>query len=208
MESTVNTEIKELKAQSRAEFGSSASRRQRRQGLIPSVVYGGEDVAHVLVNARLFYNEFHGNITENTIIKLSIDGENRDVLVKDFQADILTEEVFHIDFLEVVEGHLLKTHVPLILNGTPVGVREGGLLEHQVEAVEVECLPKDLPGEFHIDVSHLQLGDSLSLSALEHDPAVRILSSMEQIIAHISVPRGLAAAEAESETEEEEAAAE
>ncbi|MEM9424015.1 MAG: 50S ribosomal protein L25 [Spirochaetota bacterium] len=192
----MSAEVKELKVQTRTEFGSSASRRFRRQGLIPSVVYGGQDVAHVLVGARQFYREFHGHITENTIIDLQIDGKSCNVLVKDFQSDILTEEIFHIDFLEVVEGHLLKTHVPLILDGTPVGVREGGMLEHQCETVEVECLPKDLPSEFHLDISHLNLGDSLALSALEHDSAVRILSSMEQIVAHISVPRGLAAAEA------------
>ncbi|WGK69607.1 50S ribosomal protein L25 [Candidatus Haliotispira prima] len=195
----MSTKTKELEVESRTEFGSSASRRLRRQGLIPSVVYGGKDIVHVSVNARRFHAEFHGNITENTIINLLIGGKGRNVLVKDFQADILTQEVHHIDFLEVVEGHLLKTHVPLILDGSPVGVREGGMLEHQCESVEVECLPKDLPAEFRMDIGHLKLGEFMALSELKHDPAVRILGSMEQIVAHISVPRGLASAEADGE---------
>ena len=188
--------MKELKVQPRTEFGSSVSRRLRKEGLIPSVVYGGKEVIHVAVNARQFHHEFHGHVSENTIIKLQVDGKTIDVLVKDFQSDILTEQIFHIDFLEVVEGHVLKTHVPLILVGVPLGVREGGMLEHQCETIEVECLPKDLPSEFRMDIAHLKLGESMALSALEHDPAIRILSSMEQIVAHISVPRGLAAAEA------------
>lgn len=197
------TETKELKVLPRSEFGSSASRRQRRRGLIPAVVYGAEKPVHVLVDAHQFYAEFHGNISENTVIRLQLEGQNHSVLVKDFQADILSEKVGHIDFLEVVAGHTLRTHVPLILDGTPAGVLEGGMLEHQCETVEVECLPKDLPSEFRMDIHHLKLGDSLSLSALEHSPAVRILSSMEQIVAHISIPRGLSAAEAAADASEE-----
>ena len=197
----MSKENKELQVQTRTDFGSSASRGLRRNGQIPAVVYGGENVAHIMVNARQFYNEFHGHITENTIINLVLDGKGRNVLVKDFQGDILSGEVFHIDFLEIIEGHTLKTHVPLILDGTPIGVKEGGLLEHQCEAVEVECLPKDLPSEFRIDISGMGLGESMALSALQHEPVVRILSSMEQIVAHISVPRGLASASAEAAAE-------
>ena len=195
------TETKELKALPRSEFGSGASRRQRRCGQIPAVVYGAENPVHVLVDAHQFYAEFHGNISENTIIRLLVNGQNHNVLVKDFQSDILSEQIVHIDFLEIVAGHTLRTHVPLILDGTPAGILEGGMLEHQCETVEVECLPKDLPSEFRLDISHLKLGDSLSLSALEPNPAVRILSSMEQIVAHISVPRGLSAAEAAASEE-------
>ncbi len=187
--------MKELKVQPRTEFGSSASNRMRKKGLIPSVVYGRE-VIHVAVNASQFYHEFHGHISENSIINLQVGDRAINVLVKDFQSDILTEQIIHIDFLEVMEGHVLKTHVPLILDGVPIGVKKGGMLEHQCETIEVECLPKDLPSEFHMDIAHLKLGESMALSALEHDPAIRILSSMEQIVAHISIPRGLAAVEA------------
>lgn len=192
---------KALHVKVRDEFGSASARRYRRNGQIPSVVYGGDKNHHVLVDAHEFHHEFRHHISENTIIQLHIDGKKSNVLVKDFQSDILTSEVFHIDFLEVVAGHMLKTHIPVVWEGTPKGVKEGGLLEHLTETIEVECLPEDMPESFVVDVSGLGLNDSLPVSSIAANPKVKILNPPQQILAHISVPRGVASASASESAE-------
>lgn len=191
---------KELHASPRNDFGSAASRRIRRNGQIPSVVYGNKQPLHICVDSREFLHNFHGQVSENTIIKLTVENRQIDVLIKDFQSDILTNQIFHIDFLEIVEGHLLRTHIPVILDGVPIGVREeGGLLEHLTETIEVECLPKDLPEAFRVDVTDMRINDSISLEKITIDPKIRVLSSPQQILAHISVPKAVASQTASAE---------
>ena len=119
----------------------------RKEGKIPAVVYGHAAPLHISVDAREFSKKFRV-VTENTIIILDMGGKQTEVLVKDLQEDIITETVKHIDFYEIEKGKVLKTHVPVHLVGNPIGVKEGGLLEHKIDQLEVECLPKDLPETF------------------------------------------------------------
>lgn len=193
-------EQKTLSASVRAERRTGAARRLRRSGKIPAIIYGHHDPIAVTIDGLEFLREFKV-ISESQIIQLTVDGQTYDVLIKDYQEDILTGNVEHIDFFEIEAGKALRTHIALHLHGSPIGVRMGGILEQPMHEVEIECLPKDIPDTFQIDVSTLEIGDSVHVSDLAAPPGVKILTSEDQVIALVAAAR-MEAVEGE-ETEEE-----
>ncbi|MFW5685786.1 MAG: 50S ribosomal protein L25 [Spirochaetota bacterium] len=193
-------EQKTLSADARRELKTGAARRLRRAGKIPAVIYGHRDPVPVTIDALEFIREFK-IISESQIIQLTVDGESYDVLIKDYQEDILTGAVEHIDFFEIEAGKALRTHIGIHIHGSPVGVRQGGVLEQPLHEVEIECLPKDIPGSFQVDVTKLDVGESIHVGDLEAPEGVRILTNDDQVITLVAMPR----LEEEPETEEEEA---
>jgi large subunit ribosomal protein L25 len=174
-------EQKTLSAESRVKLGKGESGRLRRRGRIPAVVYGHQEPLAVSVDAHEFDTKFH-HISESTIIRLAVGGQEREVLIRDFQEDAVGGHITHIDFYEVDKTRVLRTHVRVELTGAPVGVKEGGLLEHFVHEVEVECLPASLPEKLVLEVSELRLGKSLHVRELPPVEGVRILNSPEQVV--------------------------
>jgi large subunit ribosomal protein L25 len=181
-------EQKVLNAQLRTETGKGVAGRLRRAGRIPAVVYGHEDPQALSLEAREFNREFH-TVSESTLIALSIGKTKKDVLIKDYVEDIRTGDILHIDFYEIERGKKLHTRIAIELVGSPKGVREGGVLEHSLHEVEIECLPKDLPEHLTADVSDLEQGQSLHVSDIALPDGVRILNSPEQTIAAVTIPR-------------------
>ena len=189
-----------LNAEPRTEIGKGAARRLRRAGRIPAVVYGHDEPQSLSVEAREFHKEFH-TVSESTLIKLKFAKKSRQVLIKDYVEDIRTGDILHIDFYEVEKGRKVHTRIALELEGSPVGVREGGVLEHSLYEVDIECLPKDLPEHLVVDVSNLATGDSLHIGDIAVPPGVTILNDADQTVAAVTLPR------ASIEQEEEDAAA-
>ena len=196
-------EQKTLSVVERKEFKKGPAKQLRKEGKIPAVIYGHTDPVHISVDAREFGKKFKV-VTENTIISLDLDGKSVEVLVKDLQEDIVTETVEHIDFYEIEKGKSLKTHVPVHLKGSSVGVKEGGLLEQIIDQFEVECLPKDLPEEISIDISGLQMGESIHVQDVALPEGVKALDAADRTVVVITAPK----AESTSEGEDEEAAEE
>ena len=147
-------EEKILMAQIRQRYGTGDSRRLRRHGKIPAVVYGHAEPKGLIIDAHEFNTKFL-TISESTIIKLQVDGASYDVLIRDYQEDTISGAIIHLDFYEIERGKSLRTNVSLHLTGTPIGVREGGLQESFVHEVEVECLPKDLPEHIEVEITDL-----------------------------------------------------
>jgi large subunit ribosomal protein L25 len=174
-------EQKTLNAESRARLGKGESGRLKRRGRIPAVIYGHQEPLAVSIDAHEFDTKFH-HISESTIIRLAVGGQEREVLIRDFQEDAVGGQVTHIDFYEVDKNRLLRTNVRVELTGAPVGVKEGGLLEHFVHEVEVECLPASLPEKILLDVNELRLGKSLHVRELPPVEGVRFLNSPEQVV--------------------------
>ncbi|MBN2535607.1 MAG: 50S ribosomal protein L25 [Spirochaetales bacterium] len=193
-----------LAGEIREEFRKGYTKELRRNGKIPSVVYGHAKPFSLYVDAHEFNSKFK-MISENIIINLNVSGKNYDVLVKDFQEDILTGRIMHLDFYEIEKGKLLKTHVPLHTHGTPAGVKEGGLFEVFLHEVEVECLPKDLPEEIVVDVSELQVNHSVHIRDIQPPEGVRFLNPQDQVICIVTRKREVIeeAAEEEAGVEEE-----
>ena len=196
-----------LGAETRTAFKKGASKRLRRDGKIPAIIYGHNGTATVSVDAHEFHTNFK-TVSENTIINLSVGKKSYDVLVKDYQEDILTGNILHIDFFEIEAGKSLRTNIPVHLEGTPIGVREGGILEHLLYNVEVECLPKDIPERIDLEVEQLHIGESIHISEVEVPEAVRILSPPDQVIVAITTIKIVEEAVAEEELVEGEEGAE
>jgi large subunit ribosomal protein L25 len=193
-------ESKTLSAVKRTRLGTASARRLRREGKIPAVVYGHTEPVGVAVDAHEFSSKFR-TVSESTIIKLQIDGDSHDVLIRDFQRDVVSGGVVHVDFYEVEGGKLLRTNVSVHLTGTAVGVREGGLLESFVHEVEIECLPADLPEGLQVDVAELSIGHSVHVRDLALPSGVKVLNSPDQVICTVvhkrAEERPVAAAEVE-----------
>ena len=183
-------EQKNLSAEKRLELKKGASRRLRRAGKIPAVVYGHSGTASVVIDAKEFGRKFK-TISENTIINLQLGTDAYDVLVKDFQEDILKGTITHIDFYEIERGKVLRTNVPMHTLGTPIGVREGGLLEVLLHQLEVECLPKDIPEVIEVSIEGLDLGSSIHLSDITPPENVRFLLPDETVVAIVTAPKAI-----------------
>ncbi len=197
-----------IAAETRADFGSSANRRLRRSGVIPGVVYGaGNEPTSVQLNQHDFEMMLKHHTSESLLVDLVIDGQApRKVLVREIQRNAVAGSVQHIDFNEVSMTERLHAPVSIELVGDPVGVtQQGGMLEHLIHEVEIECLPDDLMEVIEVDVSHLALGDSLFVSDIQLDRSKYGLVTAEDVaVASVTQPR---VAEAEEATTEEAATA-
>jgi len=203
-------EAKKLNVEARTGGGKSVAGRLRSTGKIPAVIYGHTVPTAITVDAREFRNAFK-RITENTIVELHLPSGVHEVLVKDYQKDNLTGQILHVDFYEFEKGKALRTRVPVRLVGNPTGVKEGGILESLLHAIEVECLPKDLPEEIALDISELGLDRAMHVRDLTLPDGVRAIPSPDQVIclvAHRKAEEEVAPAVVEGEVpaEGEEAA--
>jgi large subunit ribosomal protein L25 len=182
-------------AKKRTDLGSGNTRRLRKAGRIPGVVYGrsGKSLS-IDVDALEFTNGIKG-ISESTIVKLDIDGEAHEAFVKDTQWSIISGEVLHVDFYEIERGVLLRAKVAVHVSGNPAGVREGGILELPTHEIEVECLPKDLPERIDVDIAELKVNQSIHVRDLKLGDNVKIITSGDQVIALVKFVKADSASE-------------
>ncbi|MCS6770556.1 MAG: 50S ribosomal protein L25 [Kiritimatiellae bacterium] len=182
-----------LTAEVRRETGSGAGRRLRRAGKFPGVVYGvGKAPVIVSVDEKAFRRAVHGHTSEHVMIDLEIPGvEVKKVLLQEVQQHPITGQILHADFHEISMTEKLRLEIPVRLVGTPVGVsQQGGVLEHLVRSIEVECLPMDIVEAFDVDVSPLKIGESLTAGDVKLDPAKYTLITDRSIaIVAVSAPR-------------------
>ena len=192
-----------LEAFERQELKKGAAGRLRRSGKIHAIMYGSHATKPLAVLHSEFEKKFH-TVSENTIITLEVGKKKHDVLVKDYQEDTIRGFITHIDFYEIEKGKALRTNIPVHIEGVPVGVREGGLMEELLHEVEVECLPADIPESFVVDVNEMNIGDTIHIGDLEVPKGVKVLSQEEQVIVTVTSQKE---ATTEEEGAEEEAAA-
>ncbi len=189
-----------LTAGARAISTKGALNSLRREGKIPAVVYNRHGKATSISLDEIAFFKATKGVSESTIVKLLIDGKETECFIKDRQLDWLKGKLVHVDFFEVESGVSIRLKVSIHLIGTPVGVREGGILENPVHEVEVECLPKDLPSHFDIDVSELHANHSIHVRDIKRTDGVKILSSADQVVALVKFAKADAAAEAPAAT--------
>jgi large subunit ribosomal protein L25 len=189
-------------ARNRTDSGSAGSRRMRREGRIPAVVYGRSGKAlSIELDALEFVNNAKG-ISESTIVTITIDGQTRQAFVKDTQRNIIDGKILHVDFYEVEAGVSLRARVSVHVHGNPQGVREGGVLESPLHEIEVECLPKDLPERIDVDISELKANQSIHVRDLALGEGVRVISNPDQVVALVKFARAGSEAAAEAEGSE------
>jgi len=194
----------QLAVRQREATNKGAARALRRNGRIPAILYGDGDPKAVSVDAREWAHGFQ-HASGNTIVRLKLDNDEHRVLIKDTQADILSGSVMHIDFYAIRAGKKLSTVIPIHLEGTPKGVIEGGILEQKIEEIEVVCLPEDIPDFFELDVSQLEVGDSLHVRDIPVPREVEIRAGANLTVVVITHAKAVeeTVSEAEEEAEEE-----
>ena len=172
-----------FEARKRVGAGSSDARRVRRAGRIPAVIYGRTGSAVTIdLNALEFSTGVKG-ISGSTIVKVNVDGEAVDAFVKDTQRNILNGQILHVDFYEVETDKLLRARVPVHVTGNPIGVRNGGIFESPLHDIEVESLPHNLPERINVDVSALDVNQSIHVRDLALGDGVRLISGGDQVVA-------------------------
>jgi large subunit ribosomal protein L25 len=168
----------ELNAESRTDTGKGASRRLRRAGKVPAIIYGGGMDPQSLA---LSHNEVLRNLEHEAfyshILSVKIDGAETRAILRDLQRHPSRSVILHMDLQRIRESEKLKTQVPLHFTGeeVSVGVKAGGLVAHDQTEVEVECLPKDLPEYIEVDISALNVGESIHLTDLKVPEGVTLL---------------------------------
>lgn len=174
-----------LSAQVRTGRGKGYRRRLAAQGKIPAVVYG-KAVGNLMLEISLSeMKKILANKANWTkLLDLRITGEGWDrqdkVIIKEVQYDPLTGNLRHVDFHQVSLGEEVTVTVPVELRGEPVGVKKGGVLQHQLRAVEVSCLPTQIPEVVTVDVSGMDIGDTLFVRDLSFPAGVKVLSEPEE----------------------------
>ncbi|MDR2433300.1 MAG: 50S ribosomal protein L25 [Treponema sp.] len=188
-----------LSAKNRQSTGSAESRRLRRSGRIPAVLYGRSGQAIALdLDAKEFTQRVK-NISESTIVKVEAEGKPYDAFVKATQRSIIDGNILHVDFYEVESGVVLRARVSLHLSGNPVGVREGGILENPLHEIEIECLPRDLPERIEVDISGLKVNQSIHVRDIPLGEAVKLISGADQVVALVKFAKAEAAPAVEAE---------
>lgn len=169
----------------REETGKGAARAFRRQGLVPAVIYGlNEAPVAITIPAKTVARILASDSGMNSLIHLQREGTDikRHVIIKDVQRDPVTARLVHVDFMRVDPTHKVKVHVPIVLKGTPAGVKEGGILEFVHRQIEVECLPAFIPGHIDIAVDHMVVGDTLRLDQIQLDSHLTVLGDAHNVI--------------------------
>jgi large subunit ribosomal protein L25 len=182
--------------------GSRATRRLRREGLVPGVLYGGEgDAVAFAVDGRELRNALQAS---GAVVELTMDGQSTPAVLKDSQRHPVRGETTHVDFVRVDLKVAIQSVVPIELLGADEapGVREGGVVDQPLREVTVEALPNDIPECLQVDVSALSIGDTLTLEAAVAIEGVTVLDDLDTTVATVLAPR-LRAEDEEGGIEEE-----
>lgn len=182
-----------LSANSRDATGKGAARTLRSQGQVPAVIYGhGRDPQPLALNARDL-DKMLGHIqAESTVIEVTVGGQTSRTLIREIQRHPIKRQILHVDFQALVAGEKVTVNIPIVLTGTPEGVRlGGGVLDQTLRELEIEVDPSDIPDHVELDVTNMVIGDSMHVSDLSLPPGVKVLDDPETSVAVLAAPRAV-----------------
>ncbi len=188
-----------VNATSRSVFGKGASRRLRRENLVPAIIYGdGKEPQAIQMKANEVFKHLENEAFYSQLLQVSVDGEEpaRSIL-KDVQRHPFKQQILHVDFMRVVAGAELQVSVPLhyINEESCAGAKAGGIIIHSENEVLVACLPRNIPENIEVDMESLGIGDSVHLSSLKMPEGVRVVDLNEagddsdRQVAAVNAPR-------------------
>ncbi len=197
--------IQSVVAYPRETLGKEESKRLRRKGLTPSVVYGLDaGPIPISVEPRSIGKIISSEKGLNSVLNLELEGSglSRHVMIKVIDRHPVTDKLVHIDFLRIDMDSKVTAMIPIQIEGSPEGVKQGGILTIVRHQVEVECLPKDLPGSIKVDVSGLGIDEALRIKDLPSFDGVELKLGPERTVAVVHAPNIVAEESDEDETEE------
>jgi large subunit ribosomal protein L25 len=187
-------------------LGKSAARKIRREGKVPGIVYGlGTAPQPVAVPTREFEHILHGPGGINTLIGLDLSGQKELVLARQLVRHPVRHTLVHVDFIRVSRDVAVAAEVPIHLIGEPRGVKEGGIVEQTNFTLSIEAKPQDLPTGIEADISHLNIGDQLTVGDLKLPAGVATTQDPGELVAHVTQPRVMELPEEAEAAEGEEA---
>ena len=195
-----------IQAKKREETGKGTARKIRREGKIPGVIYGHSRDAKPLtldprnVNDKLFTNA----IFDLTIVDQDGEEVQETAMLKDYQKDVIKGSLLHVDFQYISMDEKVGVTVPVRLKGDAPGVIEGGVLQQLMREIEIEALPADVPDEFELDITELEMNSSLQVADLEVSDDIDIISSLDDVIVTVVAPSEEITEEDEEELLEDE----
>ena len=185
----------------REQAGKGAARSMRRAGKIPAVLYGQGECLLLTINPEGLVKILKSHAGSTALISLTVDGAkskaNRTALLRDYQVDPVTGAVLHADLFEISMSKPIRVKVPIkVIGGIPAGVKEGGVLHHNMRDVHVECLPAALPDHIEVDASALTIGSGIHMKDLGEREGVRFLDDPDQMVVSVAAPMSDAKLEA------------
>lgn len=179
-----------IKTNKRTKVGKQQVNYLRKNGLIPAILYGhGEETINISIPEKEFCHLLQKEKGENIIIEIELPGDKiKKTIIKEIQRNPVTSRILHVDFQHLIMTEKVHMQVPIILTGTPEGIKSGGVLEHLLRKINVKCLPKDIPPHIEVEVSELKLGDSVHISDLSVEN-VEILEEPTETITTILIPK-------------------
>ncbi len=194
-------ETQQLQVKIKKGTGTLKARKNRKSGLIPAILYGHKQESMMfLLDEKEFSTALN---TEAKMVNLKWDGSEEIALIKDIQFDTFGRKILHVDFVRIALTEKVTTHVPVVLYGTSQGVKEGGILDHALKEVEIECLPTEIPKNIRINISELAIGNTIHISDLELPANAKVLGNPDAIVVSVHFTT-----EEEKETPEEEISSE
>jgi large subunit ribosomal protein L25 len=181
-----------LKATARDGRGKGPARRLRADGLVPGVLYGhGMKPVSISLSSQDLLHFFHATHGAATVVDLEVDGKKHLAIPREIQRDHLHGRYVHIDFLEVRRDERVKMSVEIHETGEAPGVKTGGVIEHHLREVEIECLPGDVPEQITADIGALELGDMLRLGDIAAPEGVTFLTDPTTPVISVVTPAAL-----------------
>lgn len=191
----------ELAVTVREQAGKGAARSMRRNGKVPAVLYGQGECLLLTVNPEELIKILKSHAGSAALISLTVTGAkskpNRTALLRDYQVDPVSGDVLHADLFEISMSKPIRVKVPIhVIGGTPAGVKEGGVLHHNLRELHIECLPAALPDNIEVDASGLNIGDGIHLKEIVKREGVRFLDDPDQMVVSVAAPMSDAKLEA------------
>ncbi len=185
----------------REQAGKGAARSMRRAGKIPAVLYGQGECLSLTANPDDLVKILKSHAGSTALISLTVNGAkskpSRTALLRDYQVDPVTGAVLHADLFEISMSKPIRVKVPVkVIGSIPAGVKEGGVLHHNMRDIHVECLPAALPDHIEVDASALTIGSGIHVKEIGAREGIRFLDEPEQMVVSVAAPMSDAKLEA------------
>lgn len=201
-----------LKVELRDNTGKESSKKYRREGIVPGVLYSPHDKENLVLKVKNDELLKLLSAKSHKLIDLEInDGKEkikRLAVIKDLQYNSLKRQIVHVDFYGVTLKEKLTLEVDIELIGEPIGVEEGGILQVELRKIEIECLPSQVPGSLKVDLSNLKVGDHISVGDMGIPEGVEVLTELDRVVAAVVLPTKIEEVVEEEEVVEGEEVAE
>lgn len=171
--------------------GTSSSRRMRSDGLLPGIIYGSDKESDIVeMNLNQVEKILKNHSSDTVLIEVDLEDEGSvRVLLKEVQYHPVTSSILHVDLQRVVAGKPIQVDVAIELSGEPEGVKSGGIIDHKIHSLSVECLPKDMIESIPVDITNLEIGDSLVVSDITVTSKIKILTDENLQVICINAPK-------------------